>query len=127
MARLVGVEIPNEKRVEIALTYIYGIGLSSAKKILLATNINPDIRVKELQDTEIRRLYEYIEKNIPTEGQVKQKNFLAIKRLKDIRNYRGIRHKQGLPVRGQNTRKNAKTRKGRGATVGGLKVKVTKT
>lgn len=127
MARIVGVEIPNEKRIEIALTYIYGIGLSSAQKILEATNIDKNIRAKDLKDTEIRRLYEYIEKNIPTEGQVKQKNFLAIKRLKDIRNYRGIRHKQGLPVRGQNTRKNAKTRKGRGATVGGLKIKVTKT
>lgn len=127
MARIVGVEIPNEKRIEIALTYIYGIGLSSAQKILEATNIDKNIRAKDLKDTEIRRLYEYIEKNIPTEGQVKQKNFLAIKRLKDIRNYRGIRHKQGLPVRGQNTRKNAKTRKGKGATVGGLKIKVTKT
>lgn len=127
MARIVGVEIPNEKRIEIALTYIYGIGLSTSQKILSATNVNPNTRAKDLTDAEIRRLYEYIEKNIPTEGQVKQKTFLAVKRLKDIRNYRGIRHKQGLPVRGQNTRKNAKTRKGRGATVGGLKVKVTKT
>lgn len=127
MARIVGVEIPNEKRVEIGLTYIYGIGLATSKTILGATNINPDKRVKELNDSEIQRLYEYIEKNVPTEGQVKQRVFQAIKRLKDIRAYRGLRHKAGLPVRGQNTRKNAKTRKGRGLAVGGLKVKITKT
>lgn len=127
MARIVGVEIPNEKRVEIGLTYIYGIGLTTSKVILGATNINPDKRVRELTDSEIQRLYEYIEKNVPTEGQVKQRVFQSIKRLKDIRAYRGLRHKAGLPVRGQNTRKNAKTRKGRGLAVGGLKVKITKT
>jgi len=127
MARIVGVEIPNEKRVEIGLTYIYGIGLTTSKRILTATNINPDKRVKELNDSEIQRLYEYIEKNVPTEGQVKQRVFQAIKRLKDIRAYRGMRHKAGLPVRGQNTRSNGKTRKGRGLAVGGLKVKITKT
>jgi len=126
MARLVGVEIPNEKRVEIALTYIYGIGLSKSQEILKATNISPEVRVKDLKDTDIRRLYEYIDANIPTEGQVKQKNFLAIKRLKDIRSFRGIRHKVGLPVRGQNTRTNARTRKGKSAAVGGLKLKLAK-
>ncbi len=126
MARLVGVEIPNEKRVEVALTYIYGIGLPTSQEILKATNINPDTRVKDLKDTDIRKLYEYIDANIPTEGQVKQKNFLAIKRLKDIRAFRGIRHKVGLPVRGQNTRTNARTRKGKSAAVGGLKIKLAK-
>jgi len=124
VARLVGVEIPNEKRVEIALTYIYGIGLPLSQKILSATNVNPDTRVKDLKDTEIRKLYEYIDGNVATEGQVKQKTFLAVKRLKDIRAYRGIRHKIGLPVRGQNTKSNARTRKGKSAAVGGLKIKL---
>ncbi len=85
MARIVGIEIPNEKRVEIGLTYIYGIGLTTSKKILAAANINPDTRVKDLSDAEIRRLYDFIEKNVPTEGQVKQVTFQSIKRLKDIR------------------------------------------
>lgn len=126
MARIVGVEIPNEKRVEIALTYIYGIGLKTSQTILKATNINVDTRVKDLSTDELKRLYDYIEKNVPTEGQVKQKIFQNVKRLKDIRVYRGIRHKQNLPVRGQNTRKNARTKKGRSVAVGGLKVKITK-
>lgn len=126
MARIVGIEIPNEKRVEIGLTYIYGIGLKTSQKILSATNVNPDTRVKELSDSEIRRLYDYIEKNIPTEGQVKQRVFQDIKRLKDIRSYRGQRHKLGLPVRGQNTRTNSRTRKGKGRAVGGLTIKVAK-
>ncbi len=126
MARIVGVEIPNQKRVEIALTYIHGIGLVTAQNILKATNVSADKRVKELTDDELKRLYEYIDKNIPTEGQVKQVIFQNIKRLKDIRSYRGSRHKAGLTVRGQNTRGNTKTRKGRGRAVGGLKIKVTK-
>ncbi len=126
MARIVGVEIPNEKRIEASLRYIYGIGLTTSKKILEATNIDPNKRTKDLSEAETRRLYEYIEKNVPTEGQVKQGVFQAIKRIKDIRAYRGVRHKAGLPVRGQNTRSNSKTRKGRGIAVGGLKNKVTK-
>ena len=126
MARIVGVEIPNEKRVEAALTYIFGIGPSTSKKILAATKINPEVRVKDLKDSDLHKLYEYIDTNIPTEGQVKQKTFLAIKRLKDIRCYRGIRHKLGLPVRGQNTRSNCRTRKGRAIAVGGLKIKLAK-
>jgi len=126
VARLVGVEIPNEKRVEIALTYIYGIGLSTSQKILGATKVDPNTRVKDLEDTEIRKLYEYIDKNVQTEGVVKQKTFLAIKRLKDIRSFRGIRHKVGLPARGQNTKSNARTRKGKSAAVGGLKLKLAK-
>src|SRR5262249_55240719 len=121
MARIVGVDVPNEKRVEIALTYIYGIGPTTAKKILHDTGVNPDTRAKDLSERDISKLYEYIEKNLTVEGTLKQKIFQNIKRLKDIRSYRGIRHKVGLPVRGQNTRKNAKTRKGRGMTVGGLK------
>ena len=126
MARIVGVEIPNEKRIEVALTYIYGIGPTTAKKILKATNVNPDTRTKTLNDSEVKRLYEYIEKNVPTEGNVKQRQFQSIKRLKDIRTYRGQRHKLGLPVRGQNTRSNGRTRKGRSIAVGGLKNKETK-
>lgn len=126
MARIVGVEIPNEKRIEVALTYIYGIGPTTAKKILKATNVNPDTRTNTLNDAEIKRLYEYIEKNVPTEGNVKQRQFQSIKRLKDIRTYRGQRHKLGLPVRGQNTRSNGRTRKGRSIAVGGLKNKETK-
>ncbi len=126
MARIVGVEIPNEKRIEVALTYVYGIGLTTSRKILSATNISPDTRAKNLTDAEVKRLYDFIEKNVPTEGQVKQKVFQAIKRLKDIRTYRGLRHKAGLPVRGQNTRSNGRTRKGRGVAVGGLKIKVKK-
>jgi small subunit ribosomal protein S13 len=126
MARIVGVEIPNEKRIEIALTYIYGIGLTKSKEILGATNVSPNTRTKDLKDEEIKRLYEYIDKNVPTEGQVKQKVFANIKRLKDIRAYRGIRHKMGLPARGQNTRSNTRTKKGKSVAVGGLKNKVTK-
>ena len=126
MARIVGIEIPNEKRVEIGLTYIYGIGLRTSKEILTGANINPDTRVKDLTDQEIRRLYDYIEKNVPTEGQVKQKTFQAIKRLKDIRSYRGQRHKVGLPARGQNTRSNTRTKKGKARAVGGLAIKVAK-
>ncbi|MCA9380881.1 30S ribosomal protein S13 [Candidatus Dojkabacteria bacterium] len=125
MARIVGVEIPNEKRIEIALTYIHGIGLTTSRTILEATNISADKRVKDLDDAELKRLYEYIDKNVPTEGNVKQKVFQNIKRLKDIRSYRGLRHKAGLPVNGQNTRANSRTRKGRSIAVGGLK-KVTK-
>jgi small subunit ribosomal protein S13 len=121
MARIVGVDIPNEKRIEIALTYIYGIGPNTAQKILKSTGVNPDTRAKDLSEGDISKLYEYIEKNVIVEGTLKQRVFQNIKRLKDIRAYRGMRHKLGLPVRGQNTRKNAKTRKGRGATVGGLK------
>lgn len=126
MARIVGIEIPNEKRVEIGLTYIYGIGLTTSKEILAAANINPDTRVRDLSDAEIRRLYDYIEKNVPTEGQVKQRSFQAIKRLKDIRSFRGQRHKNNLPARGQNTRSNTRTKKGKARAVGGLSIKVAK-
>lgn len=113
MARIVGVEIPNEKRIEAALVYIHGIGPITAKKILESTKIDPSIRAKDLTEADIKKLYDYIEKNIIVEGALKQRVFQDIKRLKDIRTYRGLRHKAGLPVRGQNTRKNARTRKGR--------------
>lgn len=123
MARIVGVEIPNNKKVFIALRYIYGIGPSISDQILTATNIDKNKRVKDLEDAEIKRLYDYIEANVPTEGQVKQQVFQAIKRLKDNRSYRGLRHKASLPVRGQNTRSNGRTRKGKSIAVGGLKPK----
>ncbi len=127
MARILGVDIPNEKRVEIALRYIYGIGPTSASKILEATQIDPNIRAKNLSEPQIAKIYDYIEKNLVIEGALKQKVFQHIKRLKDIRSYRGIRHKVGLPVRGQNTRKNARTRKGRAkVAVGGLNKKLDK-
>jgi len=124
--RIVGVEIRKEKRIEIALTDIYGIGLTTSQKILEVTSIDPDKRAKDLTDVEIKKIYDYIEKTIPTEGQVRQKVFQAIKRLKDIRSFRGQRHKLGLPVRGQNTRSNGRTRKGRNRAVGGLNLKITK-
>lgn len=127
MARILGVDIPNEKRVVIALTYIYGIGPTTSKQILTATQISPDTRVSKLSEAEIAKLYDYIEKNIVIEGTLKQRVFQNVKRLKDIRAYRGIRHKIGLPVRGQNTRKNARTRKGRAkVAVGGLNKKLEK-
>ncbi len=126
MARIVGVEIPNNKRVDVGLTYIYGIGIQTSKQILKDTNIDETTRVKDLNEDQIKKLYSYIEKNVPTEGQVKQKVFQAVKRLKDIRAYRGQRHKLGLPVRGQNTRSNTRTRKGKAKPVGGLTIKVAK-
>lgn len=127
MARIVGVDIPNEKRVEASLTYIHGIGPATAQKILRVTNIDAAKRTKDLTEQELGRIYEYIEKNLMVEGSLKQKVFQHIKRLRDIHAYRGLRHKVGLPVRGQRTRKNARTRKGRSkVAVGGLKIKLTK-
>ncbi len=126
MARIVGVEIPNNKRVDVGLTYIYGIGIKTSKDILKNTNIDETTRVKDLNEDQIKKLYSYIEKNVPTEGQVKQKVFQAVKRLKDIRAFRGQRHKLGLPTRGQNTRSNTRTRKGKAKPVGGLTIKVAK-
>lgn len=126
MARIAGVDVPNSKKLFIGLRYIYGIGPKISDDIIAATKINRDKRVGDLTQEEIAKLYEYIDKNVLIEGQVKQKEFQAIKRLKDIRSYRGLRHKAGLPVRGQNTRKNAKTRKGKSKPVGGLIPKITK-
>lgn len=121
MARIAGVDLPREKRIEIALTYIYGIGLSSARKILANTGVSPDTRVKDLTEDEIQKLQSEIERNYRVEGDLRREVASNIKRLIDIGCYRGIRHKLGLPVRGQRTRTNARTRKGPGRTVAGKK------
>lgn len=121
MARIAGVDLPREKRVEIGLTYIYGIGRSSANKILEAANVNPDTRVRELTDDEVKRLAEVIEKDYMVEGDLRREIALNIKRLQEIGCYRGIRHRKGLPVRGQKTKTNARTRKGPKRTVANKK------
>ena len=118
MARVAGADIPNDKRVEIALTYIYGVGLSSAKKILQKTSINPDTRVKDLTENEMARLRETIEQQYTVEGDLRRELAMNIKRLMDIGAYRGLRHRRGMPVRGQRTRTNARTRKGPRRTIG---------
>ena len=121
MARIAGVDLPREKRVEIALTYIYGIGLSSSRKILAETGINPDIRVKDLSEEEVNKVRDYLDKNFTVEGDLKREVSLNIKRLVEIGCYRGVRHRKGLPVRGQSTKQNARTRKGPKRTVAGKK------
>lgn len=118
MARIAGADIPNDKRVEIALTYIYGIGLSSAQKILHETTINSGTRVKDLTEQEITRLRENIEQHYTVEGDLRRELAMNIKRLMDIGSYRGLRHRRGLPVRGQRTRTNSRTRKGPRRTIG---------
>jgi len=118
MARIAGVDIPREKRVEAALTYIYGIGLSTSRKILAKTGVNPDTRVRDLTEDEVTRLREVIEKEHVVEGDLRREVQANIKRLIDIGCYRGLRHRLGLPVRGQRTRTNARTRKGPRRTVG---------
>lgn len=124
MARIAGVDLPNNKRVEVALTYIYGIGPSSSKKILQDAQVNPDTRVKDLTDEEINQLRKIIEKSYKVEGDLRTQIAMDIKRLMDIGCYRGIRHRRGLPVRGQNTKNNARTRKGnRKVSVGSKKKK----
>ncbi|HHX99749.1 TPA: 30S ribosomal protein S13 [Candidatus Dojkabacteria bacterium] len=127
MARVAGVEIPNDKRLWISLMSIYGIGEVSAKKICEGVNIDKREFVKDLSEDQLDRIRKYIEENFKVEGELRQGNFRDIKRLKDIRSYKGIRHKLGLPVRGQRTRHNARTRKGRGRAVGGLKRTLDKT
>lgn len=117
MARIAGVDLPREKRVEIGITYIYGIGLATAKKILAETGVNPDTRVKDLTEQEVSKLREYIDKNIRVEGELKSEVNLNIKRLMEIGCYRGLRHRKGLPVRGQSSKRNARTRKGPKRTV----------
>ena len=112
MARIAGVDLPREKRVEIGLTYIYGIGLTTSQQIIAETGINPDTRVKDLSETEISKLREYIEHHLKVEGDLRRDVSLNIKRLMEIGSYRGVRHRRGLPVRGQNTKQNARTRKG---------------
>ena len=125
MARIAGVDLPREKRVEIGLTYIFGIGLSSSKKILATTGIDPDTRVKNLTDDETQKLRAELENNYKVEGDLRRDISMNIKRLMDIGCYRGLRHRMGLPVRGQHTKTNARTRKGPKRTVAGKK-KVTK-
>lgn len=112
MARIAGVDLPRDKRVEVALTYIFGIGRPVSNEILKAAGVNPDTRVKDLTDGEISKLREFIDKNIKVEGDLKREISLNIKRLMEIGCYRGIRHRKGLPVRGQRTKTNARTRKG---------------
>ncbi|MGF1488414.1 MAG: 30S ribosomal protein S13 [Prochloraceae cyanobacterium] len=121
MARIAGVDLPREKRVEIGLTYIYGIGLARSQEILAKTGVNPDTRIKDLSDEDLISLRSFIEKNYQVEGDLKRLETMNIKRLIDIGTYRGRRHNQGLPVRGQRTRTNGRTRRGRRVTVAGKK------
>ena len=125
MARIAGIDLPREKRIEIGLTYIFGIGRTSANKILKATGINPDTRVKDLTEEEEAKLREYINHNHTVEGDLRRNVALDIKRLVEIQCYRGTRHRKGLPVRGQRSKTNARTRKGRKKTVANKK-KATK-
>ena len=125
MARIAGVDLPREKRVEIGLTYIFGIGLTTSKQIIAETGINPDTRVKDLSENEISKLREYIEHHLKVEGDLRREVSLNIKRLIEIGSYRGVRHRRSLPVRGQNTKQNARTRKGPKKQVAGKK-KATK-
>ena len=121
MARIAGVDLPNEKRVEIALTYIYGIGLTTSKKVLADTGINPDTRAKDLTEDEISKLREYIDHNLQVEGDRRRAVAFDIKRLIEIGSYRGTRHRKGLPVRGQRSKTNALTRKGPKKTIANKK------
>ena len=121
MARIAGVDLPREKRVEIGLTYIFGIGLATSKEILANTEINPDTRVKDLTENEVSKLRDYIEHNVKVEGDLRREVSLNIKRLVEIGSYRGVRHRRNLPVRGQNTKNNARTRKGPKRTIAGKK------
>ena len=121
MARISGVDLPREKRVEIGLTYIFGIGLTTSKKILAETGIDPDKRVKDLTDDEVSKLREYIEHNLTVEGDLRRDIAFDIKRLIEIGSYRGTRHRKGLPVRGQRSKTNARTRKGPKKTIANKK------
>ncbi|MDQ3870233.1 MAG: 30S ribosomal protein S13 [Chloroflexota bacterium] len=118
MARIAGVDIPREKRVEIALTYIYGIGLPTSQKILAQANVNPDLRVRDLTDEQVGRLREIIDRRHKVEGDLRREVALNIKRLQEIGSYRGLRHRRNLPARGQRTRTNARQRRGPRKTVG---------
>ncbi|MCH3965698.1 MAG: 30S ribosomal protein S13 [Clostridium sp.] len=123
MARISGIDLPKEKRVEIGLTYIFGIGLPTSQKILRETGVNPDTRIKDLTEEEVNLLRDYI-KNLKVEGDLRRETALNIKRLIEIGSYRGIRHRRGLPVRGQKTKTNARTRKGPKKLVGAKKKKL---
>ena len=112
MARIAGVDLPRDKRIEIGLTYIYGIGRRTAANILAATGVDPDIRVRDLDENDVNKLREYIDHNVKVEGDLRREVSMNIKRLIEIGCYRGVRHRKGLPVRGQSTKQNARTRKG---------------
>jgi small subunit ribosomal protein S13 len=118
MARIAGVDLPREKRVEVALNYIYGIGPTTSRQILAKTGVNPDTRVRDLTDEEVTKLRDAIDRDFKVEGDLRREESMNIKRLIDIGSYRGLRHRRGLPVRGQRTRTNARTRKGPRKTVG---------
>ena len=118
MARIAGIDLPREKRVEIGLTYIYGIGRSKSKEILAATGVNPDTRIRDLTEVEVNKLRDSIDRNVTVEGDARREVSLNIKRLSEIGCYRGIRHRRGLPVRGQSTKQNARTRKGPKRSIG---------
>ena len=126
MARIAGVDLKKDKRIEIALGYIYGIGRATSEQILKITNISPDKRVKDLSSEEVNRLREVIEKQFKVEGDLRTETSMNIKRLIEINCYRGVRHKKGLPVRGQRTRTNARTLKGPRVSIGGLHKKIEK-
>ena len=121
MARLVGVDLPRDKRIEVGLTYIYGIGLTTSKKILAETGVNPDTRTNDLTEEELVKLRDYIQANLKVEGDLHREVSQNIKRLMEIGCYRGLRHRKGLPVRGQRTHTNARTRKGPRKQIGGKK------
>jgi small subunit ribosomal protein S13 len=118
VARIAGVDLPREKRVEIGLTYIFGIGLKTSRDILASTGIDPDTRIKDLTESDVSKLREYIDKNLKVEGDLRRDVTMSIKRLMEIGCYRGIRHRKGLPVRGQSSKQNARTRKGPKRTAG---------
>ena len=126
MARIAGVDLPRDKRVEVALTYIFGVGLPRAQQTLAATKVSPDTRVRDLTEEEVTRLRDYIDRNYKVEGDLRRDIAMDIRRLVEIGSYRGLRHKKNLPVRGQRTRTNARTRKGPKRTVGSGKRKLTK-
>ena len=121
MARLFGVDLPRDKRIEVGLTYIYGIGLTTSKKILAATGVDPDVRVRDLTEEDQAKLRDYIQENLVVEGDLRRDVTQNVKRLMEIGCYRGLRHRKGLPVRGQRTHTNARTRKGPRKQIGGKK------
>jgi small subunit ribosomal protein S13 len=121
MARIAGVDLPRDKRVEIGLTYIYGVGLTSSKEILKMTGVNPDTRIKDLDEAQVARLREVIERNYKVEGDLRREVAMNIKRLQEINCYRGLRHRRNLPAHGQRTRTNARTKRGARRTVPGKK------
>jgi small subunit ribosomal protein S13 len=127
MARIAGVDIPRDKRTVVALTYIYGVGPTTANRVVSSANVDPNVRVKDLSDEQVARLREVIDKQFKVEGELRRDVAMAIKRLQEIGTYRGLRHRRGLPVRGQRTRTNARTRRGPRRTVGVKRKAVAKT